>query len=233
MPPDNTPIARLAAFINDVESHNPYRAETCPAMERMFAELAPYCSGFWRKLFMGNLWFFKPIIRLLLPVLSPQIKAMLRTTIAFTMQKGSEACNVIPQEAWVVANLRYIPHQRMAESNEIIRAIAAKYDIETEVIRGNDPSAPLDLDGEAYRMVIETIRKTFPGIGVTPCVHAGGTDARFYGDVCDNCVRFAPVIVGTDQLKGQHGIDENISGAVLPLAVDYFKEIIRIQERRA
>jgi hypothetical protein len=29
--------------------------------------------------------------------------------------------------------------------------------------------------------------------------------------ICDSCVRFAPVIYGPEQMKGMHGIDENIS----------------------
>ena len=232
MPPKNTPIARLAKFEADVEAHDPFKIQSCPTMERMFAELAPYCHGFGQKMVMGNLWLFRPFIRVLLPNLSSMLAAMLKTTVAFTMQKGSEADNVIPREAWVVANLRYIPHQKMDESNMILRRMAAKYNIETEVIRASDPSAPIDLNGEAYRMTVAAVNKVFPGIGVIPCVHAGGTDAKFYGDICDNCVRFAPIIVKPDQLSGQHGINENIEGAVLPYAVDYFKEIIRLQEQR-
>ena len=37
-----------------------------------------------------------------------QAGAMLKTTIAFTVQKGADAYNVLPQEAYVGANMRFI-----------------------------------------------------------------------------------------------------------------------------
>ena len=231
-PPKNTPIVRLAKFESEIEAKSPFKSKFSPAVEQMFANLAPYCSSFGLKLIMHNLWLFKPLVKLLLPSISTEAAAMLRTTTAFTMQKGSDGYNVIPQEAWVTANLRYIPHQKAAESNEIISKIAKKYDIETEVLVWNNPSASLDLNGRAYQMAVETAEKVFPGIGIMPYVVTGGTDSRFYGEVCDNCVRFSPINMGPEQMAAMHGIDENIEQGTLPGGVDYYKEIIRIQETR-
>ena len=45
---------------------------------------------------------------------------MPKTTIAFTMQSGSDAYNVIPQEATLGANMPFIPHQGEKESLEIV-----------------------------------------------------------------------------------------------------------------
>lgn len=44
----------------------------------------------------------------------------------------------------------------------------------------------------------------------------GATDAHFYQEICDSCVRFAPVIYGPEQMKGMHGINENIEYSCLP-----------------
>lgn len=134
-PPKNTPIVRLAKFEAEVERHNPFKIEFTPAVDAMFENLAPYASIFALKMVMHNLWFFKPILKKVMPIISAQAAAMLQTTIAFTMQKGSDGYNVIPQEAWVTANLRYIPFQSTDESNKIIADLAKKYDIETEVDR--------------------------------------------------------------------------------------------------
>jgi len=54
----------------------------------------------------------------------------------------------------------------------------------------------------------------------------GGTDARFYQEICDSCVRFAPVEYGPEQMKGMHGIDENIGTHCLEGAVDFYKALI-------
>ena len=60
---------------------------------------------------------------------------------------------------------------------------------------------------------------------------SGATDARFYSDVCDSCIRFSPVIYGPQQMKGMHGIDETIETNCLPGAVDYYTYLIRAQEK--
>lgn len=231
-PPKNTPIARLGQFEAYVEKHNPFKVKFSPAVEGMFKSLAPYCAKFGLKMVMYNLWLFKPLLAKLLPIVSREAAAMLQTTLAFTMQKGSDGYNIIPQEAWVTANMRYIPHQKMKESNDLVAAIAKKFDLETEVLYENDPSASLDLNGKAYDMVCRATNKIFPGIGIMPYVVTGGTDSRFYGDVCDNCVRFSPINMGPEQLASMHGIDENIEQGTLPGGVDFYKEIIKMQEER-
>ena len=231
-PPKNSPIARLAEFETEIEKHSPFKVKFSPAVDRMFENLAPYCSNFGLKLVMHNLWLFKPLVAKILPSISREAAAMLQTTLAFTMQKGSDGYNVLPQEAWVVANLRYIPHQAMDESNALVASIAKKYNLETELVRVNDHSSSLDLDGVPFKMTTDAIHKIFPGIGIMPYVVTGGTDSRFFGEVCDSCVRFSPINMPPDQMAAMHGIDENIDQATLPGGVDYYKEIIRLQETR-
>lgn len=54
----------------------------------------------------------------------------------------------------------------------------------------------------------------------------GGTDARFYGEICDACIRFSPVVFGKEQMKGMHGLNECVETSSLPGAVDFYKTII-------
>ena len=231
-PPKNTPIVRLARFEAEVEKHDPFKVQFSPAVDRMFAQLAPYCSSFPLKLIMHNLWLFRPIVAKLLPAISREAAAMLQTTMAFTMQKGSDGYNVIPQEAYVTANLRYIPHQGLHESNALIADYAKKFGLETEVLYATSPSEPLDLNGLPYQMTVDTVKKIFPGIGIMPYVVTGGTDSRFFGDVCSSCVRFSPINMGPEQMAGMHGLNENIETGTLPQGVDYYKALIRAQEAR-
>lgn len=231
-PAKGTAIPRLAGFINEIEKHNPFKVKFSKAVDAFLKNVAPYCTNFWLKLVMVNEDILKPLLKVVMPKISSEAAAMLKTTIAFTMQKGSDGYNVLPQTAWVSANLRYIPHQKMDESNKLISDIAAKYGLETEVIKSNNPSKELDLNSEQYKMVLKTINNIFPGVGILPYVVTGGTDARFYGEICDHCVRFSPVMYGPEQLKAMHGIDENINGRTLPMAVDYYKYLIKAQEER-
>ena len=179
------------------------------------------------KWIFGNLWLFRPVLLRVLPLISAQAGAMIRTTIAFTMQSGSAACNVMPQEATVSANMRFIPHQGMKESLEIIGARAKKHGLEMEVLAATDYTKSADLDGEAFRTLRRIVEETFPGCPSCPYVMTGATDARFYQEICDHVFRFAPVIYGPEQMKGMHGLNENIEIGCLPGAVDFYRNLIR------
>ncbi len=229
-PGKNTPIPRLAGFISQVEKHNPFRVEFSQQVEAMFTRLAPYASSFGLRLVMSNLWLFKPVLKKVMPAISAQAAAMLQTTIAFTMQQGSDGYNVLPQEASICANLRFIPHQGTDESLAILEELAKKHGLEMEVLYRGYPSPAVDINGAPFKLTERTIHEIFPGIGVSPYVVTGGTDARFYKDVCDHCIRFSPMVYGPKQMAGMHGLDETIACNALQGAVDYYKAIIRAQE---
>ena len=225
-PPAHSPIARLAAFVDRVERRSPFKKQFEPEVRAMFTRLSPY-GGFGLRLLFGNIWLFGPLLKLVMPKLSAQAGALLKTTIAFTMQSGSDACNVLPQAADLWANMRFIPHQGMEESLDIIRKLAGKYGLETEVRAASDYTAATDIHGEAWRYVTRIVEQSFPGLPACPYVMTGATDARFYQAICDNVIRFAPVIYGPEQMQGMHGVNENIEYNCLPGAVDFYKNLIR------
>lgn len=225
-PGKNTPLVRLGKFMCDVEKKNPFKAEMNEVVEEMFTRMAPNMN-FGMRLLFGNMWVFKGLIIKLMPVVSSAANAMLRTTLAFTMSKGADGANVLPQEAHVVGNMRFIHHQGVEESIAVISDVAKKYDIETEVIYSDAPRPIVDYKGEAFKMVEKTINEIYPGIGVCPYVMTGGTDAKFYSEICDNCIRFAPLYIDPQQYASIHAIDENIYAGALPMGVDFYKNIIR------
>lgn len=226
-PTKNSPLARIAAFVNEVETHPVFRSEMSIEVERMFNTLAPYASSFGLRYIFSNTWLFKPLLVKLMPSISAQAGAMLKTTIAFTKASGSDAYNVMPQEATLGANMRFIPHQGMQESLDIIKKLAAEHDLKTEVLYATDASHSVDIESDAFQFFTKMINQTFPGVAVSPYVMTGATDARNYQDICDTVVRFAPVIYGPEQMKGMHGLNENIETNCLPGCVDFYKNLIQ------
>ena len=225
-PPKNSPIVRLSKFVAELSRKSPMRAEMNRQTKEMLSAMAPY-GPFYLRLLFGNLWLYKPLLVRLMPSISPQAAALLKTTVAPTMQTGSDGCNVLPQEATLTLNLRYIPHQGMCESNAAIERLAKKYDLTVSVIDAYDFCDPVDTHSEAYRLVDSVIDEVFPGLPRIPYVMTGGTDARHYQQICSACVRFSPVVYGPAQMKGMHGLNENLDTYSLPGAVDYYKTLIR------
>ena len=225
-PIKNTPLVRLAKFMTDVEKNHPFTSKFSPTVEEMFRRMTPNMD-FGMKLVFANLWLFKPLLIKLMPVISASGAAMLHTTIAFTMAKGSDGMNVLPEEATVTANMRFIQHQPTQESIDIITKKAKEYDLETEVIYADEPGAPVDFEGKAFKLIEEVAQEVYPGLGISPYVMTGGTDAKYYTKICDNCIRFAPLYINMQQHKTVHGLDENINQGVLPKGVDFYKAVIR------
>lgn len=229
-PGKHTPIARLAAFVNEIETRSPFKKKLLPEVAAMFRTLSGYASSFGLRLLLGNLWLFSPLLKAVLPAVSAQAGAMLKTTIAFTTQSGSDAYNVIPQEATLGANMRFIPHQGEQESLTIIQKLAEKHGLSTEVLHSNDFTPPVDIHGEAFTLFTRVIGETFPGLAASPYVMTGATDAQFYQPICKSCIRFAPVIYGPEQMKGMHGLNENIEYNCLPGAVRFYQNLIRAEK---
>lgn len=225
-PPKNTPLARLAGFVNEVETKKPFKKVMGEPVKRMFASVAPYAS-FPMRLVLGNVWLFKPALIALLPALSSFGEAFLSTTCAFTMSGGSTTPNVIPDEAYVICNIRPSTHQDADASIAVLEKIAAKYDLIVEPMNRRSASKVTDPDGEEFAYLKQCINDTLPDVCVTPYFMAGATDCRFYERVTDNCLRFCPVKQTPKQLAAMHAANENISTDNLAVGVKFYKYYIK------
>lgn len=225
-PKKNSPLVRLGKFMVDVEKNYPFRHQFNPTVTEMFTRMAPNMD-FGMKLFFANLWLFKPLLTKLLPAISSAAGAMIRTTVAFTTAKGADGLNVLPQEAYVTANMRFIPHQDDKESIAIITERAKKFGLETEVIYSDAPCPVVDYQGTPFKRLEEVAAEVYPGVGICPYVMTGGTDAKYYKEVSDHCLRFAPLYINAQQYASIHGLNENISQGALTYGVDFYKKMIR------
>lgn len=81
-------------------------------------------------------------------------------------------------------------------------------------------------ESKQFRLIEEIAADVYPGVQVTPYVMTGGTDAKFYKDICPNCIRFAPLYIDKQQYSSVHGLNENIFRGTLPYGVDFYKQVI-------
>ena len=226
-PGKNTPLVRLGKFMAAVEKKNPFKSQITPTVREMFSRMAPNMI-FPLKMIMSNLWLFEGLLSKVLPSINAAAGAMIRTTLAFTKAKGSDGLNVLPQTAYVTGNMRYIHHQPTDESIALISEMAKKYDIETEVIYKDYPCPIVDYKGRQFKLIESVVEKVYPGVGTCPYVMTGGTDCKFYNDVCDNAIRLAPIYIDSQQYASIHGLNENIFSGALPKAVDFYKEVVKM-----
>lgn len=225
-PPKNSPLARLARFIVDLERHDPMKAKMIPQVADLFRTAAPSMSFGYRFLF-GNLWLFRPLVTWLLPRVNSYGRALMSTTLAFTRASGSEANNVIPSEATLTLNLRPHPIQDRDESIALIRKIAGKYDLEVEILDARSSCPAVDSSTPAFRKLVGQIREYFPDVLVSPYVILGGTDGRHYAAITDAAVRFSPMRLSNADLKKMHGVNESVPLPALAETVGFYRKMIR------
>ncbi len=224
-PPKGTPLARLAAFVNRVETRPPFPVKITPPVKAMFAAMAPDMAFPFRLLF-GNLWLFGPLLKRVIPKVSGQAGALLHTTCAFTMAQGSDAPNVIPAQASVTANLRFMVHQGREASLQALEKLANKYGLRMEVLYACDCSPVVDVHSAGYAYIRQCVREVFPEAGIAPYVMLGGTDAKHYAKVCDCALRFAPTVLTPQQLASMHARNENLSVDALARAVAFYRRVL-------
>lgn len=223
MPPKNTALGKLSKSICAIEKNQMPAKLTDPVIKL----LNNICSekGFLFKFLVANKWLFKPLIIKILEA-SPGDNAMIRTTIATTMAKASDAPNVLPQKAEAVINVRFLPGDSSEMLINHIKRVTRKYDIEVEglMIREASETSPTETLG--YKKLVNTIERIFPNTIATPYLVVGGSDSRKYYNVCKNIYRFTPFVIGPKEMASFHNTNESISIENYMRMIDFFEQFI-------
>ena len=225
-PAKNSPLVRLGKFMVDVEKSNLFPAEMSDVTREMLRRMGPAMKFPLNKV-LGNPDKFEALLKILMPMVSPTAGALLKTTLAFTTAKGSDAYNSMPDEAYVTGNMRFSHHQGATASIAAVKKVAKKYDIEVEAIDPGFESRISDYNSEPFHLVEEAVHEIFPGVIPAPYVTSTASDSRYMDRVCDNCIRLTPFTISDEQMASIHGVDENVDLSCLAPAVDFYKYLMK------
>ena len=225
-PPKDTPLVRLGKFMSFVDRNEIFDVELAPAICEMLKRVSKTMEGATAKA-MANPEKFAPIIKAIMGKSSPVSAALTKTTIAFTCAKGAGGYNVIPEEAYVIGNMRYSHHQGRESSIEAIKKVAKRYGLEVEVIDPGYESPVSDWNSRGFCLIESGVSEIFGDVTSSPFITTGASDARYMTRVSDNCFRFSPFKITGEQLSSIHGLNENVDIDSLEPAVDFYKYIIK------
>ncbi len=137
--------------------------------------------------------------------------ALVRTTFAVTMLKGSEKRNVIPPEAVADLDCRVLAGEDPEEIMAWVRQVIA--DPRVEVSATSTPKAPnlSPPDTELYKSLADALRRRAPGVVVTPEIMVGFTDNWVFRRCGLHSYGFGPFVLDEGDLGRIHGNDERIS----------------------
>ena len=190
----------------------------------MMETLAPQGSPLIR-MAMANRWLFEPLI-IKQAAANPSGAALLHTTIAPTMLKGSPKENVLPQDATAWINYRIAPGDTSAGVLE--RAKAAVGDLPVKFAWSRDPNEPSPVSSttsESWKMIAALAGDTAKA-PVAPSLVTAGTDSRYMTGVAADVYRFQPMVFSLETIKMIHGTNEHMTLDNLDRAVQFYARLI-------
>lgn len=140
-----------------------------------------------------------------------QYAAMVRTTFAVTMLRGSAKSNVIPPEATAQIDCRMLAGDDPNEIAEWVRHAVADPNVQVKIAR--EPKIPnlSPPDTELYKAMADTLRRRAPGAVVAPMILVAFTDNWVFRRCGLHGYGFSPFILEEEELQRIHGNDERIS----------------------
>ena len=224
-PSPRTAVGTLARAVAKLED-NQYPGVYNDATRLMFEYLGPELGAGQRFVF-SNVWLLKPILLRQL-FKAPSTNAMVRTTTAATMFRGSLQENVLPTRAEAVVNFRIMIGDTIAGVTERSRKIISDDSITIEHTKFRaEPSPVSDVNTPAFRALHETTVQMFPGTLIAPYLLPGGSDSRHYVKVADQIYRFIPQRLTKEDLDRIHGTDERIGTESYATLVKFYIQIIK------
>jgi len=222
--PEQSAIGMLSAGLVRLEDKQMPAAIKGLSRE-MFETLAPEMQGI-NRVFLSNLWLFKPLVERELQK-SASTNAVMRTTTALTVISGGNKDNVLPGHASATVNFRLLPgdssEQVMAHVQEVLANPAMKLGKSGFVSEASPVSATT---APGYQLIAKTLRQLHADTIVAPGLMTGATDSRHFIGIADTIYRFSPVRAHPQDLARFHGTNERISIANYVELIQFYHQLL-------
>ena len=218
----NTPVARMSAFITEVNTKNIFIKRLYPEVKAMFTHLCPYAPFIMTVLF-SNLWCFGSLLKTVMPKINAQAGSMVGTTCSFNeinTNKEDKYCHA-------KAFLRPVKEDDLAKDLEEIKKVAKKYDIELVPAENNECFKSTDVNSKSVEYTKKCINDIFPDVIPAPYILPAGTDARHLCGISKCVIRFAPIEMNDQQFASVHSENENISLEAIANCVVFYKHYLK------
>ncbi len=225
MPKRETAIGILSGALHRL-SQSPFPGKIDGVSRQLFEYVGPEMSLPFKALF-ANQWLFGPVIVNQLSA-SPSSDAILRTTIAPTMLKGSPKANVLPSRAEAVVNFRIIPGETIESVTEHASRVIddARVHIAPHADAKHNPSVVSSTTDQPFQALQQTIAEVFPEVIFAPYLVVGGTDAKHFSQRSNHVYRFLPIYFREGDMARMHGTNERISKADYANAIRFYHQLI-------
>jgi carboxypeptidase PM20D1 len=223
VPPRETGVVTLAKAVVAIAG-KPFPMKFQGPGADMLRALAPRAS-LPVKIAVANEWLLAPVIAGQIGA-TPSGAAMLHTTIAPTMLKGSPKENVLPQDAAAWINYRIAPGDTAA--SVMARARAATQGLPVTLAWAKTPdeaSAVSSTSSDGWKILAAVAGETAHA-PVAPGLVVAGTDSRYLQPVARDIYRFQPMVASLSDTGMIHGTNEHMTLANLARMTGFYARLI-------
>jgi Acetylornithine deacetylase/Succinyl-diaminopimelate desuccinylase and related deacylases len=214
--------AVLAKALIKIDKH-PMPAKWTNATKQLFKTLAPNMM-FPIKFVLVNRDIFSPLLKFVFKKI-PIANALISTTFAQTMLKGSNAQNVIPPRVEANINTRIITGVSRNEVVDYTQRLVGK-NVKVEGLDGTEATPESPIDVAPYTNLNISIKQAFPNMITAPYMFIANDDARYFYPVCSNVYRFTPFIMTLDDQKRVHALNERVAPEAMNQAAQFFAQCL-------
>jgi len=221
MPPMKSAVGKAAVIMQRLE-YNQMKPMITPLINEFFTNIGGSMS-FVNRMGISNQWLLKPVLLSQLTK-NNSTNALVRTTTALTMMKGSDAPNVLSPEVEFIVNFRLLPGDTVNDVKKHIAEATKGFEVEIEDIdQVKEASAVSPTHTKAFRLIEAAIKEIHPTAVATPYLTVGATDAYKYQIVSKDIYRFMPIKINDAEKQSIHSTNEYLSIENYMKMIHYFE----------
>ncbi len=203
---------------------SPMPAQMTPALEGMLGCFADYVGAPLNFVFK-NLYVLKPIVKKAMES-TEQTAAMIRSTYTVAAIDAIHPEGKIAEKATATLKLRIAPHDSFETMFAHIKSVLGD-SVEYECDNILNPPPVSDYKTESFDYISDTIKKVFPGVGVSPFILDAFTDSRSFKHICSEIYRFGAFSIDNAQFASVHNANEKLGVDVFLKSIDFYEELLK------
>ncbi len=214
---------KLVKALSKLEK-SPMPAQMTPALEGMLGCFADYADAPLNFVFK-NLSVLKPIVKKAMES-TEQTAAMIRSTYTITAIEAVHPEGKIAEKATATLKLRIAPHDSFETMFAHIKSVLGD-SVEYEYDNILNPPPVSDYKTKSFDCISTTIKKVFPGVGVSPFILDAFTDSRSFKHICSEIYRFGAFSIDNAQFAAVHNANEKLGVDVFLKSIDFYEELLK------
>lgn len=224
MPPAKSSLVYVAEIIEKL-NENQMKPQIISPISSFLKNIGGEMD-FTSRMAIANQWLLKPLLFNSLSE-SPTSNALIRSTTAITMAKGSDAPNVLTSVSEVTVNFRILPGETANDVINHVNELCKGYNVEIETLIAREASPVSPENINAFQIIKKNIERLYPDAIASAYITVGGTDAYHYQIISDNIYRFLPINLNLYEQRTMHNENEHITIDNYGKMIWYFSELMK------